>query len=307
MKIFSSLRKGFELVCRARTGVLITWFLFFLLTLSLVYPLRSALNSAFGGSMITERLAEGLDIEVFADLGTTGMGILSSFTGGLIFTFLVAFLLNAFVSAGLFGIMRKDTGGFSAREFFRVAAGNFLPYLLILFVLTIAYSFFLILLLLVPLGASVSGNAESSGAIQLASALLLALLTPVFLLLADYSRAWKAGSDNVSAFEAIGYGLSTTFGKLGRSYLLMVLLILVQILLLYAVVLIMPAWRPATGGAVFLMLVVSQLLVILRLFLKAWRYASVTAMMESFQKVRPEAPEEQTAESVGAGFGQHVE
>ena len=117
MKIFSSLRKGFELVCRARTGVLITWFLFFLLTLSLVYPLRSALNSAFGGSMITERLAEGLDIEVFADLGTTGMGILSSFTGGLIFTFLVAFLLNAFVSAGLFGIMRKDTGGFSAREF----------------------------------------------------------------------------------------------------------------------------------------------------------------------------------------------
>ena len=163
------------------------------------------------------------------------------------------------------------------------------------------------MLLLVPLGASVSGNAESSGAIQLASALLLALLTPVFLLLADYSRAWKAGSDNVSAFEAIGYGLSTTFGKFGRSYLLMVLLILVQILLLYAVVMIMPAWRPATGGAVFLMLVVSQLLVILRLFLKAWRYASVTAMMESFQKVRPEAPEEQTAESVGAGFGQHVE
>ncbi len=307
MKIFNSLRKGFALVCRARTGVLITWFLFFLLTLSLVYPLRSALNIAFGSSMITERLAEGLDIEVFADLGDTGKGILSFFSGGFIFTFFVAFLLNAFVSAGLFGIMRKNTAGFSARDFFRAAAGNFLPYLLILFVLTIAYGFFMILLLVVPLGASVSGNGGSSDTIQLAGAVLLVLLTPVFLLVADYSRARKAGSENVSAFEAIGYGLNSTFGKFGRSYLLMVLLVLVQLLLLFAVFLIMPAWRPATGGAVFLMLLVSQLLVILRLSLKAWRYASVTSMMESFQDVRPEGQEEQTAESVGAGFGQHME
>lgn len=307
MKTINSLRTGAARVSGARNAVLIAWLLFFLLTVLLVYPLRAALNDAFGSSMITERLAEGLDIEVFADLGDKGKGILSFFTSGFIFTFLAAFLLNAFVSAGLFGIMRKDPAGFSAREFFRAAAGNFLPFLLILSVLTIAYCFFLILLLIVPLGASGSGDGGSAGSIQLAGAVLLALLTPVFLLVTDYSRARKASRDDVSAFEAIGYGLNRTFGKFGRSYLLMVLLVLVQIVLLFAVFLLMPAWRPSSGRGVFLMLVVSQLLVIMRQFLKAWRYASVASMMESMEHAVYESPQAVNIDSTAVVHGQNME
>jgi hypothetical protein len=71
----------------------------------------------------------------------------------------------------------------------------------------------------------------------------------------------------------------------------MVSLILLQILLLFVVFLILPAWRPATGGGVFLMLIVTQLLLILRLFLKTWRYGSVTSMMESLEEVKHEEPQ----------------
>ena len=307
MKIISSLRTGFGRVFRAWNAVVITWFLFFLLTVLLVFPLRSALNNTLGSSMITERLAEGLDIEVFADLGDTGKSLLSFFASGFFYTFVVAFLLNAFISAGLFGIMRKDSAGFSSGDFFRAAGRNFLSFLLILFILTIVFGLSVILLVIVPLGASGIGDGGSPGAIQLAAVILLILLSPVFLLVADYSRARKASREDVSAFEAIGYGLSRTFGNFGRSYLLMVLLVLAQIVLLAAMFLIMPVWRPSTGAGVLLMLVVSQLLVFLRLFLKAWRYAGVTSMMENLEPARPEAPQSKTTGSAAGGFSQNME
>jgi len=289
MKIISSLRTGFTRVCRARNAVLFSWFLFFLLAVLLVFPLHAALNNAFGSSMITERLAEGLDIEVFADLGGAGLSLFSVFTNGYLFTFLVAFLINAFVSAGLFGVMRKDSSGYSAMGFFRAAGGNFLPFLVITFVLTIAFLFFVLLFVIVPISAGGISDGAYTGAIRIASASVLLLLVPVFLLVADYSRAGKAGRDDISVFAAIGFGLNLTLKIFRRSYVLMVLLLLVQTLLLLCAFLIIPLWKPLTGGGVLLVFLVTQMFVLLRLFLKSWRYASVTSMMENPEK--PGLPE----------------
>ncbi len=294
MKIISSLRSGLKRAFIVRKAVLLTWLSFFLLSILLIYPLRASLGSAFGSSMITERLAEGFDIEVFSDLGNTGKILISFLANGLIMTFLVAFILNAFLTGGLFGTLGKADGKFSAREFFRSAAGNFLPFLGITFVLTFIAGFIILILIFVPIG--ISGMSENMDGgqkpfIPITVAALLFLVIPVLLLVADYSRAWRASRDEGSCFAAIGYGLRRTFRKFRSSYLLMVSLILVQMLLLFVVFLMLPAWRPSTDGGVSLMLLVTQLLLILRLFLKTWRYGSVTAMMESLREVKHEEPQ----------------
>jgi hypothetical protein len=294
MKIICSLRSGLKRAFRIRTAVLLTWLSFFLLSILLIYPLRSSLGTAFGSSMITERLADGLDIEVFSDLGNMGKILVSFLANGVILTFLVAFILNAFLTGGLFGILGKGSGKFSAGEFFRSAAGNFFPFLGITFVLTLISAFIFMILILVPIGISSSSENMGGGPkpfIPVTVAALLFLVIPVLLLVADYSRAWRASRDDGSCFAALGYGFGRTFRKFRRSYLLMVSLILLQILLLFVVFLILPAWRPATGGGVFLMLIVTQLLLILRLFLKTWRYGSVTSMMESLEEVKHEEPQ----------------
>lgn len=294
MKIINSLKSGLNRAFRVRTAVLLTWLSFFLLSILLIYPLRASLGSAFGSSMITERLADGLDIEVFSDLGDTGKILISFLASGVILTFLVAFILNAFLTGGLFGIMGKASGKFSAREFFRSAAGNFFPFLGITFVLTVIAAFVFMILILIPIGISSSSDNMNGGPkpfIPVTVAALLFLVIPVLLLVADYSRAWRASRDEGSCFAALGYGLRRTFSKFRRSYLLMVILILVQMLLLFVVFLMLPAWRPSTGGGVSLMLIVTQFLLILRLFLKTWRYGSVTAMMESLEEVKHQEPQ----------------
>ncbi len=294
MKIVSSLKSGLKRTFSVRTAVLVTWLSFFLLSILLFYPLRASLGSAFGSSMITERLADGFDIEVFSDLGNAGKILVTFLVNGVILTFLVAFILNAFLTGGLFGILGKANGKFSAREFFRSAAGNFLPFLGITFIMTLIIGFGVLILSLVPIG--ISGMSENPGAsshtyIRIAGVVLIFLIMPVFLLVSDYSRAWRASRLDGSCFAALGYGLGRTFKGFWRSYLLMIVLIMLQMLFLFIVFLILPAWSPSTGGGVSLMLIVSQLLLFVRLFLKTWRYGSVTSMMESLEEVKHEEPQ----------------
>ncbi|MBN2665944.1 MAG: hypothetical protein JXR67_05495 [Bacteroidales bacterium] len=294
MKILSVLKSGLIRTFRVRTAVLVTWLSLSLLTILLVYPLRASLTTAFGSSMVTERLADGPDIEVFADLGAAGETLISAFANGLIITFFIAFIINAFLTGGLFGVVKKDSGKFSAREFFRSAAANFFPFLGITFIMTLIIGFGVLILGLVPIG--ISGMSENPGGsshtyIRIAGVVLIFLIMPVFILVTDYSRAWRASRNDGSCFAALGYGLGRTFKGFWRSYLLMIVLILLQMLFLFIVFLILPAWSPSTGGGVILMLIVSQLLLFLRLFLKTWRYGSVTAMMESLREVKHEEPQ----------------
>ncbi len=114
MKILSSLKTGLSRALKSRKGVLIVWFIMFILVLVFIYPLRRSLSSAFGQSMITEKLANGFDIEVFADLGSTLKSLLSFFTAGFMFVGLIGFVLNSFLTAGLFGSVRKESGKFSS-------------------------------------------------------------------------------------------------------------------------------------------------------------------------------------------------
>lgn len=291
MKIFSSLKSGFSRALKARKGVLIVWFSLFILVLVFIYPLRGSLNSAFGRSMITEKLTDGFDIEVFTDLGPALKSLLSFFTAGFMFVCLVGFVMNAFLTAGLFSSVRKENGKFSSQEFFRAGSKNFWSFFIILLIITVIINFFSAILIGVPMmivNLSDTISEKSQFTITISAIAVSLLCLPVFFLVADYARAWKASNENDSSFRAIGFGFRQTFSKFWSSYIMMVLLILAQLVLGIFIMLILPTWKPATGGGVFLLLIISQLLLYARLLLKTWRYASVTSMMEETTKTIPE-------------------
>ena len=283
MKIFSSLELGFKRALKSRKGVLILWFSMFILVLLLIFPLRRSLGSAFGGSMITDKLANGFDIEVFADLGTTLKSLISFFTAGFLFVYLIGFVMNAFFTAGLFGSVRKDSGKFSSQEFFRAASKNFWSFLIISLIIDVVIYFFSGLFIGVPIAFvefSETISEKTSFSIVIFVLVFYFLLLPVFLLAADYARAWKLANENESGFRAVVAGFSCTFKNFWPSYIMMILLILVQVVLGIIIILFLPGWKPVSGAGVFLLLIISQLMIYARLFLKTWRYASVTSMME---------------------------
>lgn len=284
MTIPYSLRSGFIKAVNVRKGVMIFWFSFFLLIVVFIFPLRGSINSAFGSSMITEKLMEGFDIEVFADLGPVIKSLVSYITAGFMIIFLTGFLLNAFITAGLFGSIRKESGKFSSQNFFRTAAANFWSYLIITLILALIIIFMSAFIIGVPVlivNLSDSISEKSGYMLVLFSFIFLFLLMPVFFLVADYSRAWKAVNINTSGLKAIGRGFSLTFSRFCRSYLMMLIIMLIQLIPGILIVYFLPVWKPASGWGVFLLLIVSQLLIYLRMFIKTWRYASVTSMLEA--------------------------
>lgn len=282
MKILHSIKSAALRTMNLWKGALIIWFLSLLLVSMLAMPIKGALNSGFGKSMITEKLADGLNFEVFADMGAAFRSIMSFFSVGLFMAILVGFILNAFFTGGVFERLKESSGKFSAGEFFRASAKNFWSFLVISLIISLIILVLAFLIIGIPL--SIVGQSDSSpeGALFQTGLIVLSiffLLLTVLLLVADYARAWQVTMDRNVCFKAIGFGFSQTFKTFLSSFPLMIILLVVQLSFGWLVLKILPGIRPATGAGVFLLFLLSQILFFLKIMLKIWRYGSVTVLM----------------------------
>jgi uncharacterized membrane protein YeaQ/YmgE (transglycosylase-associated protein family) len=283
MKIFSSIESGSYRSLRSWKGVMIFWLFLLIMVSIFTVPLKGALKTAFGGSMITENLSEGFNPEVFSDLGSVFRSAISFATSGFIFVVLLGFIAGAFITGGLFNSIKRDCRDFSAAEFFRAGAQNFRSFLLISLIVVLITC--CLTAVLSGVTYSIIGSMENSGErtsflIGTAGALIFLFILPVLLLVADYSRAWKAANADISGFKALGFGFSQTFRRFWPSYLMMLVMILLQLLLGFAAFKIFPSWNPASSGSVFVYFLLSQLTIFVRILFRTCRYASVTSLME---------------------------
>lgn len=286
MKISGSLKSGLFRSLKSWKGVMIIWLCFLILVAVIAVPLRNSINSAFGTSMITEQLSGGLNLMTFTDLGPVLKSLVSFISGSFLFLLFIGFILNAFLTGGLFTALRQVSGKFSPSEFFADCAKNFRSFLIISFIITIIIIFLcgVIILIAMLIGSASETMPEKGISIAaISSIVLFTFLIPVLLLVADYSRAWKVSNTPGSAFRALGFGFRQTFGRFWSSYATMLILVLVQVLFGLIIIHILPSWKPETGIGILLLFIVSQLLIYARVLLKTWRYASITSLMEHYQ------------------------
>jgi hypothetical protein len=283
MKIFIAVRTAALRSLKSWKAVLIIWFFSLLMVSLLAIPMKGAINSGFGNSMITERLIDGINIEVFADLGEGLKSLISYFTSGFFMLILAGYLLNAFLSGGLFNGLKGSSGKLSAGEFFRASAKYFWSFLVILLIISIIVFVLAFLVIIIPMSLAGKSEIPVEGALFNTFVVVLPvflLLLTILLLVADYARAWQVSKEQNACFRAIGFGFSQTFRTFFSSWPLIVIVLAVQVLYTWLVLSILTAMKPVTGGGVFLLFLVSQILFIIKILLKVWRYGSVTSLME---------------------------
>jgi hypothetical protein len=275
MKIFIVIKSSLLRLPGIWRSALFVWFSSLLVISIFAFPIKSVVNYGFGRSMITEKLRDGINIEVFSDLGDTLTSLGSYFSSG--------FLLNAFFSGGFFGVIKTDGRKSSVSNFFKSSAKNFWAFLFISILVNILIVIFALLIIALPLfivGKSIilsEGSLFKTG-IFLFSIFLLVLI--ILILIADYARAWQVTKKKNQCFRAIGFGIRQTFRTFISSYALMVILLTVQLLFVWLVLKILPGWTPDTGAGIVLLFVLSQFLFFIKIILKVLRYGSVTALME---------------------------
>ncbi|TAL66626.1 MAG: hypothetical protein EPN88_08060, partial [Bacteroidetes bacterium] len=137
MNILISIKSGFARSLRNWKGLLIDWILTFSLVILVAFPFRGVLNSIIGSSMVLEKLADGINFDVIADLGTNFRTLMTMFTSGLFLVIFLGLLLNIFITGGLFSCMRGSNGKFSSALFFSGATSNFWSYFMIMLIMSL--------------------------------------------------------------------------------------------------------------------------------------------------------------------------
>lgn len=286
MKIFRSLYSGAIVSVKSWKGVLITWLFTLIMVSVLAIPLRGALKSALGNSMITEKLTDGFDPSVLSELGPTLKVVLSFFSAGLFLLLIIGFLINIFFSGGLFNSVRKDVAHRTFQEFFRTSAKHFGSYVVISVLVRMIINFSTGITFAIPVMIVASGNISTKASVILISAAILLTITvlSILLLVADYARAWQASNERSACFSALGFGFSETFTRFWSSFPMMLLILFIQVLYILSVFFLISGWSTLSGGQVFLLFLTSQILVFGKILLKTWRFGSVTALMEENSK-----------------------
>ena len=190
MKIFKALGSGCHRSLKAWKGILIFWFISLSLAAIIALPMKSAMKTGFGQSTITGKLMNGIDIEALSDLGTVYNSLVHYFTSGLLLLLLLWLLINAFLTGGLFNSLKNRDEKFSAGEFFRASARNFLPFLGITLIISTILIFLALVLVVLPFRGIVSPenpNESVPWLIMYISVLFFILISQIFVLVADYA------------------------------------------------------------------------------------------------------------------------
>jgi len=283
MKIINSVKEGMVRSVKAWKGIVIIWFITLIIVSLVALPMKGALKEGLADSMITEKLAHGIDIEVFADLGENFSSLSSYFLSGIFIIVIISFITNSFLIGGLFSGLKGLAGTFSSRKFFMSSAKYFWSFLLISLMLDLLILLFAFLIIVIPVSIVANTEASSEGAIlkTLMIAASVFFMVLIWLLtVADYARAWQVTQKRGACFNAVGFGFRQTIRTFLSSYTLMLILIFIQLLFGSLVLYVLSGMKPATGTGIILLFFFSQVFFFIKVLLKTWRYGSMTSMME---------------------------
>jgi hypothetical protein len=288
MKILNAVRSGAARSLSLWKGALIVLLITLLMVLLMAIPMKGVLKTGFGSSMIVEKLRYGFDVEFFTDPGTAFKSLIASFKNGILFIIPVSFIVNAFLTGGLFGSLSKPLEKFSSSLFWRASAKNFWSFLIILLVAWLIIILLALLTIVLPLSI-VSSNENFSEVTFFRTGILglsvFIFLLTVIMLVTDYARAWQVKLEKNLTFRAIGFGFGQTFRTFRTSWPLMILILIIQMLYWWLAGVLFARITPTTGWGVFLFFLLFQFLFFFRILLKISRYGSVTSLMEQNQKV----------------------
>ncbi len=281
MKFIKAFTSGATRAFRSMKALLIIWLLTFSVLAVFSFPLKSILNSAFGNTASTSLLSDGFDISFFMNMGQSFGPMMSAVGGGILIVLLIFFFLYTFLNGGLFDSLFENRWNYKPSDFFKSSARYFLSYLVIMLLVILMIIIVLFLVIGLPIiiqNAGSSGSEDATFKLLSILRIVAILILPIFLLTADYARVWLVANNHFKIFKALGYGFKGTFKSFFGSYFFMLIMVIVQALYVMLVVKLLSGYTPDSGGGIFLLFLLSQVLFFIKLYLRALRYGGVAAL-----------------------------
>jgi hypothetical protein len=280
MHLIKILKKGAIEAASSYKLLLAVWFITLVMIMLVALPLKSSFKSVFGNSMAVEKLSDGFDMGLAGDMGKAFGQLMSSATTGGFLLLLAGFLLYTFFAGGLFARFTTAYGDLKLSAFMKASAHNFVPFLKIALLMCLLIGVYTLLIVGIPAGVMVASLKDSMSVSVLLMILLViwGLGLPVWLFVADHSRRWIAATGSQKVFRALGAGFRALKEKFWLSYFTVLVILILNFLFVSGAMWVTASSTPEKGIMIFLFFLATQLLFLGRLFMKAWRYASVSQL-----------------------------
>lgn len=285
MKIIPVYTEGFLKAMRLPKTVVLLWIISLVGSILVVAPLERNIGIILDGSLVAELLYDGEDAVAYSDILHAILPALSSFSISFFIVGVIIFLLNTFITAGLFRVLTgKWRKRYKTGIFLKGADRGFPSFLFVSVASGFIISLLIIILLLIPfLFAFVNGaGTRALDIILYCGLLLLFLLTPVVLLTADYARVIITSDKWTRPFTAIVDGFSLLRTNFMKKWLIMAIMLTLYLIISYITMKIAPYSQSSTG-AILILLIISQIFVFINTWLKIIRYGIVMALWENTQ------------------------
>lgn len=280
MKILSVLKRGAVKSASSYKFLIVMWLIMLATVFLVAVPLKAAFKSAFGTSMLKDSLLGGFDLGVLGDIAPVLKPLMASMSSGILLLLLVNVLLYSFFAGGLFTRFTTEYGNFRVHEYLKSSARYFFPFLGIFFIvlgMTILWSFLSILLPIAIIKPQDTGMEALANTMKILAAVWF-LGIPVLLLVADHARRWMTTTGTRRVSTAIGAGFQSTFRSFLMSYFAVLIVLIISVALSYLTLKYVSNSLPEKGIYIFLFFIAAQALAIMKLWAKAWRYATVTEL-----------------------------
>ena len=280
MRLFLALKKGACKTAGSYKLLITMWAITLVMILLVAMPLKRGLKIVFSKSFATDRLLDGFDIGLVGDMGPAFGNLLGSATYSGFFLLMAGFLLYTFFTGGLFACYTAAYGSFKVSAFLKSSAHHFLTFLgigIMILLLIVVWAF-----VIIGIPAAITGTVSNDPFTVMTVAKIMvvfwALGLPMWFLVADRARIWVATSGIRRVFRALGAGFSSLRIRFNVSYLAVLIVFILNLVLLGLVFAFTAGALPEKGFLITLFFIATQAMFVLRIFLKAWRYATVSEL-----------------------------
>jgi hypothetical protein len=295
MKIFSAFKTGLHWTNQSKRMVLFLYIINFVFAAVLALPFRSALKAGLGNSMSAEQLLYKFDYTLFIDfMNKHGERISTVFTQVLWVALFYVFV-NTLLAGGILAVLRSDDRKFSMKSFF---AGCGIYFFRFLRLFLVSLLFFLLAFILYSILNGIFGALTSNATSEVLPFILTIVALVFFLFLIsivvmifDYAKIATVVNDSTAMFKTAWGAVKFVARNFGKTLALQYSIFLILVIFTLIYLLIDDMIGMTAPLAIFLMFIVQQVSISLRLWIRILSFASELALYEG---LRPAVGEQQT-------------
>ena len=281
MNILKAYTTGFRASIKLPRPVFLIYLINFILAIMVAMPLFNVMDEYMGNRLIANQLLKSFNATVFVDFIMEAGGIIQVFLSQIKWILIIYWVVSIFLAGGIIRTLNQSK--FSMSSFFLGAGYNFFRYLgislimLILQIVVILIIYVPTLILLFSISDTV-GSERTLYAIFLIAMFVHILIMLFLVMVSDYAKYYSALYDTGNIFKSVTGGFSYAFNNFIRTFVLYILLVILPFAIVIGYFKIETSISSHIALAVFLMFIVQQVFILLRIWFRIWIYSSTLKM-----------------------------